>query len=263
MFKPGPDVFASFKSAGAEGIRLLDPTTLYVLCVVFLATLIRSTFGFGEALVAVPLLALRIPVVIATPLAVAMSVLVATLIIAQDWREVHIRSAAGLVGSAILGIPFGLLLLTRVNDHIVRIVLGAVIIAFSLYSLLVQRRVHLERDHPVWLAVAGFISGVLGGAYGMNGPPLAIYGSLRRWSPQQFRASLQGYFLPASMLGLIGYVLLGVWQRELTRYVLLCIPVAIVATLIGRLLNRRLSSEGFLRYVYVGLIVIGVVLAIR
>ena len=39
----------------------------------------------------------------------------------------------------------------------------------------------------------------------MNGPPLVIYGALRRWSPQHFRATLQGYFLPASLAGLGGY----------------------------------------------------------
>jgi hypothetical protein len=32
---------------------VIDSTTLHVLLIVFLATLIRSTFGFGEALVAV------------------------------------------------------------------------------------------------------------------------------------------------------------------------------------------------------------------
>jgi uncharacterized protein len=40
-----------------------------VLAVIFLATLIRSAFGFGEALVAVPLLALVISVQVAAPLA--------------------------------------------------------------------------------------------------------------------------------------------------------------------------------------------------
>ncbi len=39
-----------------------DHTTLPVLAVLFLATLIRSAFGFGEVLIAVPLLALLIPV---------------------------------------------------------------------------------------------------------------------------------------------------------------------------------------------------------
>jgi hypothetical protein len=33
----------------------IDVTTLHVLIVVFIATIIRSAFGFGEALVAVPL----------------------------------------------------------------------------------------------------------------------------------------------------------------------------------------------------------------
>ena len=36
----------------------------------FIATLIRSAFGFGEALVAVPLLAFRMPLPVAAPLAV-------------------------------------------------------------------------------------------------------------------------------------------------------------------------------------------------
>jgi hypothetical protein len=38
---------------------VFDPITAYVVAVIFVATLIRSTLGFGEALVAVPLLALR------------------------------------------------------------------------------------------------------------------------------------------------------------------------------------------------------------
>ena len=36
----------------------MDATTVGVLAVVFVATLFRSAFGFGEALVAVPLLVL-------------------------------------------------------------------------------------------------------------------------------------------------------------------------------------------------------------
>ena len=239
---------------------MLDHTTLYVLAVVFLATLIRSTFGFGEALVAVPLLALRIPVAVAAPLAVSISVMVAVVIVAQDWRKIELRSAAGLVVSSLLGIPLGLLLLTRVNDAAVRLILGFVIVSFSAYSLIAKRKLHLKKDHPSLLVAAGVVSGILGGAYGMNGPPLAIYGSLRRWSPQHFRATLQGYFLPASLLGLIGYAAIGLWTAAVTRYLLLSLPAALAAILLGRSLNRRLQGDGFFRYVYGGLILIGSVL---
>ena len=44
----------------------MDTTTLDVLAVIFIATLIRSAFGFGEALIAVPLLALRLPLTVAS-----------------------------------------------------------------------------------------------------------------------------------------------------------------------------------------------------
>jgi uncharacterized membrane protein YfcA len=242
---------------------LPDPTTIHVIAVIFIATLIRSTFGFGEALVAVPLLVLRIPVVVAAPLAVLISVLVATVIVAQDWRSIQMRSAIGLIVSALFGIPLGLLLLARVNDHVVKIILGCIIAGFSLYSLTAKSKLHLRKDHTLWLLGSGFISGILGGAYGMNGPPLAIYGSLRRWSPQHFRATLQGYFLPASLAGLIGYVAMGLWVPQVTRYFLLSLPGALIAIVMGRFLNNRLRGDGFFRFVYAGLIIIGGVLLLQ
>lgn len=94
----------------------------------------------------------------------------------------------------------------------------------------------------------------------MNGPPLVVYGALRKWSPQHFRATLQGYFLPASVAGLIGYAVLGLWRAPLTRYFLLSLPAVAVAVLLGRAINQRMSGHGFLRFVYVGLIVAGSVL---
>src|SRR3954453_14417018 len=229
----------------------------------FIATLIRSTLGFGEALVAVPLLALRMPVTVAAPLAVLVSILVATVIVARDWRKVELRAASWLVVSALCGIPLGLLVIARVNDQVVKAILGIVIIGFSVYSLTMRRRLHLEKDHLSWLLGAGFCSGILGGAYGMNGPPLAVYGALRRWSPQHFRATLQGYFLVASLAGLTGYVSLGLWTGTITRYFLLSLPAVLVATLLGRAVNRRMKGHGFLRLVYVGLIAIGSVLVVE
>jgi uncharacterized protein len=238
-------------------------TMVYVLLVTFIATLVRSTLGFGEALVAVPLLALRIPVAVAAPLAVMLSVLVAGVIIVQDWRKIEMRSASWLIVSTIFGIPLGLLLLTRVNDRAVKVLLGLVILSFSIYSLTAKTKLHLQKDHLPWLFASGFCAGILGGAYGLNGPPLAVYGSLRRWSPQHFRATLQGYFLPASLLGLLGYLWIGLWGAAVTRYFLYSLPSVLVAIVIGRAINHRLRGDGFFRAVYVGLIVIAGVLLLQ
>lgn len=241
---------------------MLNPITLYVLAVILVATLIRSTFGFGEALFAVPLLALRIPVQVAAPLAVAISVAVAAMIIAQDWRHVHVRSATGLVLTTAGGIPLGLWMLTRTPESMVKRILALIIIGFSLYSLL-RPPLRPSRHPRSWLLGCGFLAGILGGAYGMNGPPLVVYGSLRGWSPQQFRATLQGYFFPASLIGLCGYWFAGLWTPTVTRYFLLSLPITLIATLIGRVMNRRLGNGSFFRYVYVGLIGIGLVLLVQ
>lgn len=227
---------------------------------VFVATVIRSAFGFGEALIAVPLLAFVIPLEVAAPLAVLVSITVAAIVVAQDWRNIHFRSAGWLVLSTIPGIPLGLLLLTSRHQIFVKAALGVIILLFAAYSLVGRSPLELKSDNRAWLLACGFCAGILGGAFGMNGPPLAIYGSMRRWSAQHFRATLQAYFLPASLLGMVGYLIAGLWTRAVTRYYLISLPVTLLALFLGRVINRRLSGEGFLKYVYAGLACIGVIL---
>ena len=154
----------------------------------------------------------------------------------------------------------GVLLLTSSHQHVVKIALAIFIIGFSVYSLLGSRPPELKNDSMVWLLGCGFVAGVFGGAYGMNGPPLVIYGAMRRWSAQHFRATLQAYFLPASVIGMGGYWLAGLWVPAVTHYYLLSLPILLPAVWLGRVVNHRLHGDGFLRYVYVGLAAIGVVL---
>lgn len=239
----------------------MDRTTILTLAVLFLATFIRSAFGFGEALVAVPLLALLMPVEVAAPVAVLVSITVTAVIIAQDWRSIHLRSAWWLVVSTMFGIPLGLWLLVTVPESVVKAILAVVIIAFSTYSLIRRRPFELKDDRLAWLF--GFGAGVLGGAYGMNGPPLVIYGALRGWSPQHFRATLQGYFLPASLVGMVGYWLTGLWVPTVTRYYLLSLPAVAAAVVLGRAANHRMNGRSFLIYVHVGLVAIGALLLVQ
>ena len=238
-----------------------EPTAILIPSVLFLATLIRSTLGFGEALVAVPLLALVVPVEVAAPVAVLVSITVAFIVVVQDWRKIHLRSAAWLVLPTMLGIPLGLMLLRTAPESVVKAALAAVIITFSVLSLLSDKQRELKNDKFAWLF--GFGAGVLGGAYGMNGPPLVIYGSLRRWSPQEFRATLQGYFLPASLAGLWGYRIAGLWTPAVNRFYLLSLPFVVLATFLGRAMNRRMGVHRFLLYVHGGLIVVGIVLLLQ
>src|SRR6516162_7303476 len=93
---------------------------VWVLVVIFFATLIRSAFGFGEALVAVPLLALLMPVEVAAPLVVLLSITVAAVVVVQDWHKIHVRSAGWLILFTLAGIPVGVLVLTTLAEAVVK-----------------------------------------------------------------------------------------------------------------------------------------------
>ena len=241
----------------------MDTTTLHVLLIVFVATLIRSAFGFGEALIAVPLLSFYLPLKIAAPLAVLVSITIAAVVVVQDWRKIHLHSTGWLVLSTIFGIPLGLWLLTSTHQQAVKAALGAVILAFAAFSLFRRSPLRLEHDSRAWLLVCGFCAGVLGGAYGMNGPPLVVYGAMRRWSAQHFRATLQGYFLPASIFGMTGYWMAGLWVPAVTHLYLVSLPATLPAIWIGRAINHRLQGDAFMKLLYLGLATIGAVLVVQ
>jgi uncharacterized membrane protein YfcA len=233
---------------------------LLIIVIAFAATLFRSTFGFGEALIAVPLLSLFLPVETAVPLAVMMSILVALVVLIHDHSKVHFQSAKWLILFAALGIPVGLVILFYGNEVIIKSALGIIIILYAFYSLLGKNSFRLEKDSKLWLFICGFLSGIFGGAYGVNGPPLVVYGNLRHWDAQYFRATLQAYFFPAGLLSMIGYISKGLIDQNVVLHFTYSIPAIIPAIFLGRYLNKKIKGDAFYRYVYIGLILIGSVL---
>jgi len=242
---------------------LINTITVHILLVIFIATLFRSAFGFGESLVAVPLLVLWIPLNEAVPLSVLMSITVAGVIVVQDWKKIHFRSAGGLILYTLIGIPIGLVVLVSFDERIVKALLGVIIVIFSVYLLMGKQLKELKTDKFAWLFGCGLLAGILGGAYGLNGPPLVIYGAKRRWSAQHFRATLQGYFLIASIVGMISYWFAGLLVPAVMHYYLWSLPVLLPAVFIGRMINHRLHTETFFKYVYFALFGIGVFLLIK
>jgi hypothetical protein len=186
----------------------MDAVTLRILLIVFFAVFIRSAFGFGEALIAVPLLAFSIPIEIAAPLVTLLSITVAAIVVLQDWRQIHLQSLGWLIGPTFLGIPLGIALLTCAQQQFVKAALAIVIAAFSAYSLLRKRPPELHTDSRVWLLGCGFVAGLLGGAYGMNGPPLGYLWGHAALVSAAFPSDAAGLF-PASEYGCNGGILAG------------------------------------------------------
>lgn len=228
---------------------------LPILSIIFLATFTRSALGFGDALIAMPLLALVLDMQTATPLVAFGASTIAITILLKQWRSVDIKAAWRLILSSLIGIPFGLLLLKTAPESTVKAILGVVLIGFGLYNLVKPNLPPLRSEKLAYLF--GWVAGVLGGAYNTNGPPVVIYGTLQKWDPENFRATLQCYFLPTGLMILIGHGLAGLWTPTVLRLYIYSLPVIMLAIFVGGKLNKVMSGGQFNRVIYALLVVMG------
>lgn len=236
-------------------------TIILVLAIFFLSTFIRSALGFGDALIAMPLLALVVGIKVATPLVAMGASTIALTILLKAWRKVEIKAAWRLVVSTWIGIPIGIFFLKAAPELLVKSLLGILIMGFGLYNLFVLNLPKLLTEK--WAFITGLIAGILGGAYNTNGPPVVIYGILRRWDPEKFRATLQGYFLPTGGAIVVSHAIAGMWTSQVVHLYGYSLPIIIVAVLVGEKVNQIIPQGRFDKIIYGFLVLIGLLLLIR
>ena len=233
-----------------------------VIGVVFAAAFVRSALGFGDAVIAMPLLTMVIGLKTASPLVAFIGPTISVLVLARGWRKVDLKPAVRLIAASALGIPVGVYGLARLPEEPLKVALGALILFYGVFGLARPgARIRSERAWLPWLV--GGTAGVLGGAYNTNGPPVVAYGMLRGWPPESFRATLQGYFLPTGLMILAGHGLAGLWTAEVLRSYLHSLPALVAGVALGGLLNRKLTHALFAKLVYGSLAVMGLVLLVR
>jgi uncharacterized protein len=236
------------------------PVIGLTLVILFVAAFVKAVIGFGEALLGLPLLTLVIGLHTATPLIGLIGASLTVLIIAKSWRQIDFGVTRQLVIAALIGIPVGVIGLTRLPDVWATTSLGVLLVLVALNNLLKPtfRPLHGAR----WAYVFGFVSGVCGGAYTIAGPPVLLYGALRRWPPEQFRATLQGFFLPVTVMIILTHAGAGLWTRDVLLLYVLALPVLTLAFWLGARASERLASKTFERLVYAALIVLGALLIV-
>lgn len=233
-----------------------------VVIILFCSTFVRSSLGFGDALVAMPLLTMLVGLKTATPTVGLVAVTIAATILVRNWRIADLKAALGLVIASCLGIPIGLVLLKGINEDFMKALLGGILILYGTYSLIKPRLGQIS-GHLGLTFLFGFVAGILGGAYNANGPSVVIYGTLRKWASSNFRATLQGYFLPSGFFIAMGHGLSGLWTTRVFLFYAIALPAIFLAIFLGGKVHKTLSQTHFDRYVYIALIAMGLMLILR
>jgi len=236
---------------------------LLVVGAVFLGSLMRSTFGFGDAVVSMPLLALLpIPFSSAVALVGLVGFAVAIFFAVSGWDDKDPVVLKKMSLTTLLGIPFGLLLVRFADQRWISLGLGVLLIIYSIYSLKgpnTQLNNLRERfKNPNYSLPFGFASGMLGSAYNMNGIPAVLYATMRDWKPKEFIGNVQSHFIVSSTLIIISHFLSGFWTKEVGIYYLSSIPAVLLAIWLGNYLYSKIDTGKFKQYVFYLIFILGV-----
>lgn len=230
--------------------------TLLVVVIVFGSSFTLAVTGFGVALVAMPLLSWLLGVQLAAPLVALYGILLNLVILYHYRLSFNYRATAGIIVSSVIGVPLGVWALSNVDETVVLRLLGLILIGYSSYVLIVPRLPRIS-PNPAWAFGFGFLAGCLGGAYNAFGPPVIIYGNLRRWSRDEFKSNLQGFFLVNGIVVIIMHAVNGNLTGAVWRTCALAVPASLLGLAAGLWLDRLINPELFRKLVLYLLLLLG------
>jgi len=238
--------------------ELLTP----VLGIAFLAGLIQGLSGFGSALIAVPLLALLLPVQTVVPLMAMLGTAISAFNLMHLRHAVRLQPVMPLLAGYLLGTPVGLFFLTKAPETAVLGSLGLFITVYALLSL--TGRQPSSTWLREWRIGLGAVSGALGAAYSTNGPPVILHvAAHREWEADRRKATLVVFFLISSGITVVAHWASGLVTADVLRWLLWSTPLLFAGTLTGVWLYRRLGEHNYQRVTFGLILATGVVLIAR
>jgi hypothetical protein len=226
-----------------------------IALIYFFACFVQGAAGFGMALVAMPLLASVLGLGVAAPLMSLVGSTAGVILIVRYRDALNLHAVTRLTLAGVMGVPLGVLLLSRVDKTLFTRGLGVFLIIYALYALFSP---HLpELSHRRWGYLFGFLGGLTSGAYAIPGPPVLVYATCRRWHGPAFKSNLQTFFLITGFVLLFTHLASGNVTPQVWRNYLLALPGMVVGLAAGFSLDRFLDAARFRRLVLILLIGLG------
>lgn len=239
----------------------MENVFIMLLLIIFIAAFVQGLSGFGFQLVALPLLSLVINIKEAIPLAALCGYLVNIYLIISLRQHIKIFTLKRLIVGATVGIPIGAYFLASADPVIVERLLGIFIVSFALLTYFkVIKNIGLNVN---WGYIFGLFSGLLGGAFNTNGPPIIVYFYLQGLNKEELKASITGYFIFTSSLIVLSHLVSGLATTETYISFLKFIPIVLIGIVTGNMVFKRINSGMFNFIILIILFVLGVSLLFR
>ena len=225
------------------------------LLVMFWAGVIQGLTGFGFALVSVPIMTIFLSPKKTIPIVLLHAILIVIVILYEARKWVDLKRIWPLMIAGIVGMPFGTYLLIFLKASTLKVLIGSVIVLFTLALLKgFKRKIKSEK---LAFAPVGFISGLLAGSTMMGGPPVILFFTNQGLNKNVFRANLVCYFATLSLATIPAYIAGGLITKEVIKYAVLLLPAMICGGITGIKLAHIVQEQLFKKIVLIILIVAG------
>ena len=168
----------------------------------FVGAVVAGGAGFAFALAASSIWLHALDPLRTTMLVVACGSLLHLALVRPMRRSIELPTFLPFAAGGALGIPIGVLFLTRADMSQLKAGLGAFLVAYGIYALATPRLPALTRGGRSADAVIGLVGGILGGLGGFSGVIPTIWTQLRGWTKDKSRGVYQPFILLAHVLTL-------------------------------------------------------------
>jgi uncharacterized membrane protein YfcA len=225
---------------------------------VLLMGLSKSGFLGGFGSLAVPVMALAVPVPQAAAIMLPLLFVMDAVGLQQLWPQrdrelLRLLLPAGLIGTIVGTVLFGVL-----SAKTVAAIVGGLTLLFLAQRLLFPPKA----DAPPPPKPLGFVLGIASGFTSFvahaGSPPISAYVLPLKLPPMRFAATMAVFFAAINLSKWIPYAWLGLidWRNMTTSLVLM--PLAPIGVWLGVWLTRRIASTWFYRIAYSGMFLTGV-----
>jgi uncharacterized membrane protein YfcA len=216
--------------------------------------------GFGFALISVPLISLIVDVKYAIPLAAICGLIVNVYLIIKLKNHIKYFELKELIIGAVIGIPIGALFVVYTDPDILKNILGVIVLLFVAITL--TNKIKQTGIDKNWGYLFGLSSGILGGAFNTNGPPILIFFYLHGYDKYKQKASITGFFIVTSITVVTTHIFVGLSTQEVWIDSLKLLPIVLAGIILGHSLFKKVSTLFYNRLILLGLFIIGIFLLI-
>lgn len=229
--------------------------------IVLSAYFVRGITGFGSGLIAIPLLAIFLPLSVVVPMIGLLDYIASSGHGMRHRQQVQWREILPLLPFTLLGVGVALYLFHTLDGELLRQALGGFILLYAFYTLI--GRSPAGRVSRWWALPGGGLGGLIGTLFGTGGPFYVIYLQLRKLDKGQFRATIAMVFLIDGSTRIVGYFATGLYHAQTIVLVAAALPLMVLAMYLGGRVHTSLSQRAFQRGIGILLIGSGLVLLLR